>query len=135
MRVHGAISGLSPGKHGFHVHQFGDVSGGCKSTGGHFNPQGVDHGSPLEYSRHVGDMGNIDADHSGVAAIDQQDGFISLVDPHRSVVGRGIVVHAGEDDLGKGGDEGSLKTGNAGGRVGCCVIGYKNVPATPKHAA
>ena len=43
----------------------------------------------------------------------------------RNIIGRAIVVHAREDDLGQGGDEGSLKTGNAGGRVGCCVIGYK----------
>jgi len=34
-----------------------------------------------------------------------------------------VVIHAGKDDLGKGGDEGSLKTGNAGGRVACAVIG------------
>ena len=28
----------------------------------------------------------------------------------------------GTDDLGLGGDEGSLATGNAGARAGCCII-------------
>ena len=40
----------------------------------------------------------------------------------RSVLGRGVIVHADEDDLGLGGDDESLVTGNAGARLACCII-------------
>ena len=39
--ISGFVSGLGTKKHGFHVHEFGDLSDGCKSCGGHFNPYGV----------------------------------------------------------------------------------------------
>lgn len=119
--VTGNITGLSPGLHGFHVHQFGDTSNGCKSMAGHFNPFHLRHGSPYSTYRHVGDLGNIEADSSGVAFIDIQDTHISL-NGLNSIIGRGLVVHMGEDDLGMGGDDGSLLTGNAGGRLACAVI-------------
>lgn len=115
----GRVTGLEPGEHGFHIHQYGDLSNGCESAGPHFNPDGVDHGDATE--GHVGDLGNITADENGVAEINL---ILRRVDlsGDRSVVGRAIVVHADEDDLGQGGDEESLKTGNAGDRVGCGVI-------------
>jgi len=125
VRITGSISNLTPeGNHGFHVHESGDIRGDtpCTSTGGHFNPHGKTHGSPVDNERHVGDLGNIIADSSGNAAIDITDDKISLTGGN-SVVGRAIVVHEKKDDLGKGGDEGSLKTGNAGGRIACGLIG------------
>lgn len=36
-----AVVGLLPGQHGFHVHEKGDLTGGCGSTGGHYNPDKV----------------------------------------------------------------------------------------------
>jgi len=69
----------------------------------------------------LGDLGNITADESGVAKINIVSNRIVLMGD-RSIVGRGVVVHADKDDLGQGGDEESLKTGNAGDRLACGVI-------------
>lgn len=125
VRVVGRITGLSPGNHGFHVHQFGDVfTNGCDSTGPHFNPRKALHGSPEDSAdqRHAGDLGNIVANGDGVALINIVDRVVSLSGPD-SIVGRAFVVHAAEDDLGRLKDnEGSTKTGNAGARLACGII-------------
>jgi len=117
--IKGTITGLQPGDHGFHIHEFGDMSKGCESMGAHYNPDGVDHGD--ENEGHVGDLGNITADDKGTASFSIRADRVDLIG-ERSVVGRGIVVHADADDLGQGGDEESKKTGNAGNRVACGVI-------------
>ena len=117
--IKGNITGLTPGKHGFHIHEFGDMSKGCESMGGHYNPDGADHGD-ID-NGHVGDLGNINAGQDGVATINIRAKRIDLLG-ERSVVGRGVVVHAKQDDLGQGKDAESLKTGNAGDRLACGVI-------------
>ena len=117
--IKGTITGLEPGLHGFHIHEFGDMSDGCKSMGGHYNPDGLDHGDINK--GHVGDLGNITADESGTAKFTIEAKRIDLIG-ERSVIGRGFVVHEDQDDLGKGGDAESLKTGNAGERLACGVI-------------
>ncbi|CAA0832614.1 Superoxide dismutase [Striga hermonthica] len=116
------ITGLTPGKHGFHLHEYGDTTNGCISTGAHFNPNGLTHGAPEDEVRHAGDLGNIVANGEGVAETTIVDTQIPLSGPN-SVVGRAFVVHELEDDLGKGGHELSLTTGNAGGRLACGVVG------------
>jgi len=121
VELSGNITGLTPGSHGFHIHQLGDTSNGCASMAGHFNPLQLKHGAPTDSYRHVGDLGNIEAGNDGVAIIKIKDSQLSL-NGLNSIIGRGVVVHAGRDDMGRGGDEGSLKTGNAGGRVGCGVV-------------
>jgi len=117
--ISGTISGLTEGLHGFHIHEFGDLSDGCDSAGGHYNPHGVDHGDVD--NGHIGDLGNIEANSKGVAEFKIKSKTIQLQGA-TSIVGRAVVVHEDEDDLGKGGDEESLKTGNAGNRAGCGVI-------------
>lgn len=116
------ITGLTPGLHGFHLHEFGDTTNGCISTGPHFNPNGLTHGAPEDEVRHAGDLGNIVANAEGVAETTIVDSQIPLTGPN-AVVGRAFVVHELEDDLGKGGHELSLSTGNAGGRLACGVVG------------
>jgi len=114
-QVEGEITGLAPGKHGFHIHKVGDCSSGDgKSAGGHYNPESVDHGSPSSELRHIGDLGNILADENGRAKIDITDENIMLLGPD-SIAGKGVIIHALEDDFGQ-------PTGNAGSRVACGVI-------------
>ncbi len=111
------LEGLTPGKHGFHIHEYGDCSRlDGKSAGGHFNPDGKKHGAPNSEERHVGDLGNLLANENGKAYYEIIDSYISFSGPH-SIIGRAIIVHAGEDDLT------SQPTGAAGARVACGVIG------------
>ncbi|KAG0703350.1 Superoxide dismutase [Cu-Zn] [Chionoecetes opilio] len=124
--ISGNITGLSVGRHGFHVHQWGVPGAQCTKAGGHYNPLGFTHSAPNATERHMGDLGNVVAVADGntdatIATVAIKDNMLTLSGRY-SIVGRAIVVHAGEDDLGKGGDSGSLKTGNAGGRVACCTM-------------
>jgi len=126
VEISGEVTGLTPGAHGFHVHEFGDCSepdGLC--AGGHFNPTNMPHGGPADAKRHVGDLGNIMADASGKAVINMKDSVITLTGAN-SIIGRSIIVHAGADDLK------SQPTGNAGARAACGVIGLAN--PNPKKA-
>ncbi|VEU20503.1 DEKNAAC101290 [Brettanomyces naardenensis] len=117
------IEGNDPNaERGFHIHTFGDNTNGCTSAGPHYNPFGKTHGAPTDTNRHVGDLGNIKTDSNGVAKGTIKDSLVKLIGVN-SIIGRTVVVHAGTDDLGKGGNEDSLKTGNAGGRPACGVIG------------
>ena len=122
VNIKGTFKGLSPGKHGFHIHQFGNLSEGCKTAGPHYNPHGKTHGGPTDEERHVGDMGNVEAVEDDTATFELDDHLISLFGEF-SVLGRAVVLHADEDDLGKGGVELSKTTGNAGARIACGVIG------------
>lgn len=109
--------GLAPGKHGFHIHEFGDCSSDSgTAAGGHFNPLGMHHGAPTSDNRHVGDIGNIEADKDGNARLDYIDPVLSL-SGENSIIGRGVIVHAKEDDMT------TQPTGAAGGRVACGTIG------------
>eukprot|EP00092_Neocalanus_flemingeri_P008358 GFUD01009012.1.p1 GENE.GFUD01009012.1~~GFUD01009012.1.p1 ORF type:complete len:196 (+),score=46.56 GFUD01009012.1:204-791(+) len=127
VHISGQVNGLKPGLHGFHVHMNGDLDNNCKAAGGHFNPDENDHSSPVSLARHAGDLGNIfTLYYSPVTYVSIIDKIITLGDGgERDVAGRAIVIHAGEDDLGRGvGDKAadSKKTGNAGARVACGII-------------
>ncbi|WP_339742024.1 superoxide dismutase family protein [uncultured Rubinisphaera sp.] len=114
VQVSGEIKGLTPGQHGFHIHQYGDLrAADGKSAGGHFNPDGVDHGGPDDKHHHAGDLGNIEADKNGVAKVNKTAKGLKL----HFVIGRSIVVHAGVDDLK------SQPSGDAGPRAAVGVIG------------
>ena len=117
VRVVADITGLVPGKHGFHIHEYGDcTSDDGSSAGGHFNPGGMPHSMPTSDKRHVGDMGNIEADKTGKAHLEYVDAMISFTGVN-SIIGRGVIVHEKEDDLK------TQPTGAAGARLACGVIG------------
>ena len=112
--------------HGFHVHEAGDLSDSCMGACAHFNPYNKNHGGRNSKDRHVGDLGNITSKNK-TSKGSFYDSLISLVPGHKcNIVGRSIIVHKDKDDLGKGNNEESLKTGNAGKRLACGVIGISN---------
>ena len=118
VQVNAELTGLTPGNHGFHVHEFGDCSAAdLSSAGGHFNPTNKPHAGPDDTERHVGDMGNVEADASGKAKLEYLDHQISLTNDQSSVIGRAVVVHAKADDLK------SQPAGDSGARIACGVIG------------
>lgn len=119
------LGGLGKNKlHGFHVHEYGDMSDQCTSMCAHFNPYGKKHGGPNSTERHVGDLGNIRSDANGAAKYRFIDKVIKLRGTKCNIIGRGLIIHADEDDLGLGGEADSLTTGHAGARIACAVIGY-----------
>ncbi|MCB1842635.1 MAG: superoxide dismutase family protein [Halioglobus sp.] len=116
MRVHVRLQGLSPGKHGFHIHAVGDCSASdASSAGGHFNPYNTGHGGPEDARHHLGDLGNVVADASGHVDITLTSSRLGFSGP-ASVLQKAVVVHAHADDLK------SDPAGNAGPRVACGVI-------------
>lgn len=121
LRIQGRINNLTPGEHGFHVHQYGDARGpDGTSAGGHYDPQGHEHGAPGPQS-HAGDLGNITANENGVARVDIRTEDTKL----HFLLGRSFIVHAGKDDLT------SQPSGDAGPRVGIGVIGIGNPDYQP----
>jgi Cu-Zn family superoxide dismutase len=115
VQVTGDITGLTPGKHGFHLHEKGDCSApDAASAGAHFNPGQHKHGGTTTAERHEGDLGNIEADASGKAHIDWK-GKMSLSGAE-SIIGKSVVVHEKEDDLK------TDPSGNSGARQACGVI-------------
>ena len=117
VKVVADLAGLSPGRHGFHIHEFGDCSSpDASSAGGHFNPYNEPHAGPEDKMRHEGDMGNVEADASGKAHYEYVDNLLSFHDVS-SILGRSVVVHAKADDLQ------TQPSGDSGGRIACGVIG------------
>lgn len=117
------ISGLSDGEHGFHVHEYGDLSDNCNSGCSHFNPFNETHGGPNSIHRHAGDLGNI-ISKNNIAKGTIVDNILSLdFNKKTCIIGRMMIVHEQKDDLGLGNNDESLKTGNAGKRLACGIIG------------
>ena len=119
------VQGLNKNSlHGFHVHEAGDLSDECTSMCAHLNPFRKKHGCPGMKERHIGDLGNLITNEKGIAKYTIKDDCIKLRGVKCNIIGRGLIIHEDEDDCGKGGNAESLKTGNAGKRIACAVIGY-----------
>jgi len=116
IKVVADIQGLTPGKHGFHIHDKGDCSApDGSSAGGHFNPAGMEHNGPPDMMRHAGDLGNLEAKADGKAHYEYVDLLISF-EGTNSIIGKSIIVHEKADDFV------TQPTGNSGGRLACGVI-------------
>lgn len=116
LRVEAQVAGLTPGEHGFHIHELGDCSApDATSAGGHFNPAGKAHGSLGSAEHHGGDMPNLVADAKGEAHYRAELSGLSLRGPN-GIFGRSVIIHADPDDYK------SQPAGNAGKRVACGII-------------
>jgi Cu-Zn family superoxide dismutase len=117
------LKGLSKnGLHGFHIHEAGDLTDKCESMCAHFNPYNKPHGGPGSKDRHVGDLGNLKSDKNGNVNIRMSDNMIKLKGK-ANIIGRGLIIHADEDDLGLGTNAASKINGNSGKRIACAIIG------------
>ena len=124
VKINGHIKHLQTGKHGFHVHQYGNLlKTDCSKCGGHWNPENKEHGGLTDINSHAGDLGNVIADMNLESTFHMKTSKLTLYGK-KSIIGRSVVIHKDEDDLGKGGFSDSLITGHAGVRVDCAVIGY-----------
>jgi len=111
------VENAPPGRHGFHLHAKGDCSAAdFTSTGGHFNPTEVEHGAPDAAVHHAGDFGNLTVGEDGKGHLELTSSMLTVADGPDTVVGRGLILHAGEDDLT------TQPTGAAGARIGCGVV-------------
>ena len=117
VRVIVFVQGLKPEQeHGIHIHEAADCSGDAMGTKGHFNPFNKPHGHPTSAERHAGDLPSLKAGKDGRAKIDAELDVITVTPGPASIIGRGIIVHAGPDDYK------TQPTGNSGARIACGVI-------------
>jgi superoxide dismutase, Cu-Zn family len=124
VKIEGTFEGLTPNsKHAIHIHEAGNISAADgTATGGHYNPEGHQHGLTHAPMRHAGDLGNLQADGSGKATLSLTVDNITVAGMKNPIVGRGVIIHAKEDD-------GGQPTGNAGGRISQGVIGIVKTAA------
>lgn len=116
------IHSIKPGKHGFHIHKSGNILEGSKTLCSHYNPFDRDHGGRNDPDAHLGDLGNVVADKDGDVLETFEAEFIQL-DGDYSIIGRSIIVHQDEDDLGMGDYDDSKTTGHSGKRILWGIIG------------
>ena len=118
IKIHADITGLTPnGKHGFHIHEKGDLSApDLASAGAHFNPGGHKHGGPTGSERHGGDLGNLQADADGKATYDATIQGLTIDESATGIIGKSVIIHEKADDLT------TDPSGNSGARIGGGVI-------------
>ena len=123
VEVNAEFFSLPAGKHGFHIHKAGDLRGeGCKGACAHYHvgPPSTHGDEPGNKGpRHTGDLGNLEMPKKGSL----KKTWIVKDTTVRDLLGRSVIVHADEDDLGLGGHEDSKSTGHSGARIACAIIG------------
>jgi Cu-Zn family superoxide dismutase len=113
---------LPPGKHGFHIHRSGNLLKGCDSACDHWNPFNKEHGSAIGEERHAGDLGNIEKGKKYKYFLKGLS-ISGSTNPKKNLLGRSVIIHADEDDLGLTDHPFSKTTGNSGKRIICAIIG------------
>lgn len=122
------LEGFEPNNiHACHIHEYGDLTNGCETLGAHLNLKNKEHGTIFWdiNESHTGDLlNNIEIDNKGMFSFSYIDPRLSIFgDVEKSIIGCSVVIHKGKDDYGFGGNAESKKTGNAGARIACAVIG------------
>jgi len=118
LKVSAALTGVPPGQHAFHIHEFGSCADSGKAAGSHYNPMNAPHGQVLKdgmQHAHAGDLGNVTAGADGKVTLNAVIPGITLGSSAYTVGGRAVVLHEKVDDF-------SQPVGNAGGRIGCGPI-------------
>ena len=118
--------GLPPGLKGVHIHETGKCEGpGFTTAGGHFNPEGKQHGALNPKGQHAGDLPNINIGGDGTGRMESASKLVSLVAGPSSLFdadGSALVIHAAADDFQ------TDPTGNSGARIACGVIRKSDGP-------
>jgi Cu-Zn family superoxide dismutase len=129
VKVKAHFTKLPAGKHGFHIHKAGDLRGeGCHGLCEHYDVGKNSHGADPEHGgeRHTGDLGNIELKNDKF----EKEYYLKGISV-KDLWGRSVIVHADEDDLGKGPFEDSPVTGHSGARIGCAIFG--RTACAPKY--
>jgi len=116
------LRGLTPGAHGFHVHQNPSCAPleknekmiAALAAGGHFDPSGAGHHGTPWGDGHLGDLPALVADGGGNVDIPVLAPRLKLED----LAGRSLMVHAGGDNYS---DE-PKKLGGGGARMACGIV-------------
>ena len=119
LKINCDLKNICEGYHGFHIHEFGDISDKANSLGGHYNPENKNHGGINCINRHKGDLGNLIANKKNHVKYNFYVKNLKVDE----LLGRSLVIHEKKDDLGKGNNNESKKTGNSGKRIGYGIIG------------
>jgi Cu-Zn family superoxide dismutase len=119
--ISGTIVGLNAnGVHGIHIHNKSVTNQDCATAAAHWNPKNVSHSSPLNTTRHYGDLGNLVANSTGGVTFSITSSLFNIYSQdNEDATARAIVIHELADDLGVPGTSASLSTGNAGARLAC----------------
>lgn len=116
--IRGRVSDLGLGVHGIHIHSVGKCEPPFTSAGGHFNPDGRQHGYLNPRGPHLGDLPNITTPAAGSLTFEYLLPGVTLKGRHGLLEGDGasIVIHASGDDYH------TDPAGNSGARAACGVI-------------
>jgi len=125
-------SGLTPGKHGVHIHRVGacDASGNAAymAAGDHFDTGDHEHGSADSKESHAGDLGNLTVNDDGTIDFKKTTRRLTLQPGETNSLdnpaGSSIVIHAAEDD------HHTQPSGNSGAREACGIIFRSHEPVT-----